>query len=1252
MPIVEKLKDALKPGRKDSEEGELGKLLASSAKKILLQKIEFEPATKSFHYQLETLKSKYVLLSPTFQAGTPQRSLEGAPIQRQNCDLPLGGADGIPPPQKVLFPAVKLSMKWDRISRVGAGLQNLGNTCFLNSTVQCLTYTPPLANYLLSKDHTRNCQQGGFCMLCIMQNHLIQAFANSGNSIKPVSFIRELKKIARHFRFGSQEDAHEFLRYTIDAMQRACLNGYAKLDRQSQATTLVHQIFGGYLRSRVKCSVCKSVSDTYDPYLDIALEIRHAVNIVRALELFVKSDVLSDDNAYMCAKCKKKVPASKRFSIHRASNVLTLSLKRFANFSGGKISKDVGYPEFLNIRPYMSQSTGEPVMYTLYAVLVHSGYSCHAGHYYCYVKASNGQWYQMNDSLVQASNIKVVLNQQAYVLFYLRIPESRKSYDASTCKGPHAQVVRTSSVPPSIKKTLSNGSLSSPLIGKSPDGLHIKKSPTSEETGVPVCRSSLPSGVKEQNGVPRPRPMSAEPYPKLGSKPLHNPFFLDEPVSRVKKPLHPQLKAAQGACATSEKNRQDTLKQNWETSALTPSTSPKTLSRNPRPQADDGKEPKEDVEDKQKPETLANGQDTSPSPPVIRNGNSSGEMESERSSDTSALKSKSPTLASVCEALTTMSPPPAKKLALSAKKAIKLQRGSRNDACSSRSSSHAASSTHLTSDSPGHPKSRLHHKHRERSLSAEASPEACTDISVKYKTPDSGVKQSPGVKDHTGPVTHTSQNPSSKEASPIRPTQGNGGHDSVAGSSSTPSKLQQKSEPGKPALNQNGTKEEDLPRKKKKKRKNEDLTQDASCLDKDEKVDCETTSEQSGSQPSLTSPEPTDPDRPAQKTERKNKRKRERTSKHGDDHSHASHQSPQEEMEVDQVIRRKKKKKRKLLKDGSQPNEEGDAAAEHRPVAWEEPTVFTWDGKVSALSAGDAKNSNATRPQTDGGKEPPNPETLVNGQHTSPRPPNTKNINSTGEKGSERSSETSTPKSKSPSLASVCDALATTSPPPAKKLTLSAKKAIKLQKGSITDASGSTHLTSDSPGHPKSTLNSSQEETDEMVRKKKKKKRKLLGEESQPNEEHEAATEQRPVLREENTASVFVWDSQIRDGYKRNRDATNMEKPIRPAWDGKKESRVVQLLTSCSNDKAYGAQVLTWDGQVSAVSRDAAYNAVDSKYSEVIDEWDEDFDRGKVKKIKFKRDRWRTSNSFQSLQNRRNFWSVTRSPHFSSKGYR
>uniref|UniRef100_A0A8C5XYB8 Ubiquitin carboxyl-terminal hydrolase n=1 Tax=Microcebus murinus TaxID=30608 RepID=A0A8C5XYB8_MICMU len=311
------------------------------------------------------------------------------------------------PGTKPLAPRDKLLLTWKRPYGVGAGLCNVGNTCYMNAALQCLTYTPPLANYVLSQEHSLSCRRQECCMLCTMEAHVTRVLTQPGQVIKPSLAL------AAGFHRYNQEDAHEFLMCTVDAMKKP-------LDGHSEDTTLIRQIFGGYWRSQIKCLHCHGISDTFEPYLDIALDIEAAQSLNQALQWLVKPEHLDGEDAYHCGTCLKKVPASKSLTVHTASKVLMLVLKRFSDVTGNKIAKEVQYPECLDMQPYMSQQKRGPLVYLLYAVLVHAGSSCQSGHYFCFVKARNGQWYKMDDAKVTGCHISSVLSQHAYILFYIQ----------------------------------------------------------------------------------------------------------------------------------------------------------------------------------------------------------------------------------------------------------------------------------------------------------------------------------------------------------------------------------------------------------------------------------------------------------------------------------------------------------------------------------------------------------------------------------------------------------------------------------------------------------------------------------------------------------------------------------------------------------------------------------------------------------------------------------------------------------------
>ncbi|XP_076936312.1 ubiquitin carboxyl-terminal hydrolase 23-like isoform X2 [Bidens hawaiensis] len=391
-----------------------------STDKSPFRRIEFYPARKPFtgfsnggdeSFKLETLNPNGGILTNANHQQSVAGVGSGSGRKRDGSEMENGldpelGAFGI-----MTF------------RRIGAGLENLGNTCFLNSVLQCLTYTEPLAAYLQSGKHQVTCRKSGFCALCAIQNHVSRALQLPGRSLAPKDLVSNLRCISRTFRNSRQEDAHEYMVNLLESMHKCCLpKGVPSESQGAYDKSLVHKIFGGRLRSQVKCMQCNYCSNKFDPFLDLSLEILRADTLHKAFANFTAKEQLDGGaKEYQCQQCKQKVKALKQLTIHKPPNVLTVHLKRFgSHISGQKIDKKIQFGSTLDLKPFVTGPYDGDLKYTLYGVLVHAGWSTHSGHYYCFVRTSSGMWYQLDDNRVYQVSEKKVFEQKAYMLFYFK----------------------------------------------------------------------------------------------------------------------------------------------------------------------------------------------------------------------------------------------------------------------------------------------------------------------------------------------------------------------------------------------------------------------------------------------------------------------------------------------------------------------------------------------------------------------------------------------------------------------------------------------------------------------------------------------------------------------------------------------------------------------------------------------------------------------------------------------------------------
>jgi ubiquitin C-terminal hydrolase len=351
------------------------------------------------------------------------------------------------------------------------GLQNLGNTCYMNSALQCLSNTQPLTDYFLlhpwSEHLNLDSDREGKAdeSIAFAYCDVIQKLWLKGEpSFSPRSFRKRFTELSPRFANFEQQDAQEFLSELLDFLHERLnrssgnkklklfkeINSEGRLDidvaneawkqHVSFNRSIIVDLFQGQLRSRVTCTVCNYSSITFDPFTSLSLPLqdehgkRRVKTLSQALQLFTSEERLTDKNSWDCPKCQLKVEAIKKMDIWRLPPVLMIHFKRFQyNQFGDRISKldnFITYPVAdMDFSPFGAGGTpfiGGPALFDLIAVSMHAG-SVNSGHYTTIAfNQVVGNWYLFDDQSVNRVTADATQSNEAYVLFYSRLEGPNK----------------------------------------------------------------------------------------------------------------------------------------------------------------------------------------------------------------------------------------------------------------------------------------------------------------------------------------------------------------------------------------------------------------------------------------------------------------------------------------------------------------------------------------------------------------------------------------------------------------------------------------------------------------------------------------------------------------------------------------------------------------------------------------------------------------------------------------------------------
>ncbi|SGZ55542.1 CIC11C00000004671 [Sungouiella intermedia] len=265
------------------------------------------------------------------------------------------------------------------------GLTNLGNSCYMNCILQCLSSTPQLTSFFFPVVEENNTQVlQSYKQHINMKNKLgskgvittsfvkllASMFNNSGKYFSPGSFKQTVGSLSpgRQFANSEQHDCIEFLNYILDSLhedlnqrlienaeERAAIMELSPEQEKARefmpvrlASTIewerylklnfsvIVDYFQGQYLSKLECLECHLTSTTYNAFSILSLPLPEKISgsyvkvtLDQCLDLFTETELLDDDNKWHCPRCQRFTKLTKKITITRFPKVLIIHLKRF-----------------------------------------------------------------------------------------------------------------------------------------------------------------------------------------------------------------------------------------------------------------------------------------------------------------------------------------------------------------------------------------------------------------------------------------------------------------------------------------------------------------------------------------------------------------------------------------------------------------------------------------------------------------------------------------------------------------------------------------------------------------------------------------------------------------------------------------------------------------------------------------------------------------------------------------------------------